>query len=254
MFKLRLDNSPLSRYSLNMFKLEIARAKSPETKAHILQTAIRIFRERGLENSTMREIATASGVALGAAYYYFSSKEAIIQAYYDGVQAEHTKRVAAALAGAKLDLKARLRLVFHLKLDILQHDRKLLGALFRYTGEPEHPLSSLGSATSGVREQSMTVFSLAIGEERLPNDIRTVLPSALWALQMAILLYFIYDESAGQERTRKLIDGILTILVRVLALAKLSVLKPIRGSVFSLLRDAELLPNAIPQLTLSQKE
>ena len=81
-----------------MFNEEIARGKSPETRAHILHNAIRIFRERGLEASTMREIATASGVALGAAYYYFSSKEAIIQAYYDEVQTEHARRVEAALA------------------------------------------------------------------------------------------------------------------------------------------------------------
>src|ERR1700691_5172014 len=99
-----------------MFNEEIARGKSPETRAHILHNAIRIFRERGLEASTMREIATASGVALGAAYYYFSSKEAIIQAYYDEVQTEHARRVEAALAAGKLDLKARLSAAFHTKL------------------------------------------------------------------------------------------------------------------------------------------
>jgi len=136
----------------------------------------------------------------------------------------------------------------------VQGDRKLLGALFRFTGEPHHPLSALGEATGRVREQSMAVFSHAIGEERIPDDIRAMLPSALWALQMAILLYFIYDESAEQRRTRKLIDGVLTILVRVLGLAKLSILKPVRGSVFSLLRDAELLPAPMPQIAASQKE
>jgi AcrR family transcriptional regulator len=238
-----------------MFNEEIARGKSAETRANILDNAIRVFRERGLEASTMREIATASGVALGAAYYYFSSKEAIIQAYYDNVQAEHRRSVEAALEkGRELDLKARLRVAFHSKLDIVQDDRKLLGALFRFTGEPEHPLSALGSATGRVREQAMAVFSLAIGEERLPEDIRTILPSALWALQMAVLLYFIYDRSEKQQRTRRLIDGVLTILVRVLALAKLSILRPVRGSVFALLREAELLPAPVPELTLSQKD
>ena len=93
-----------------MFNEEIARGKSAETRANILDNAIRVFRERGLEASTMREIATASGVALGAAYYYFSSKEAIIQAYYDNMQAEHRRSVEAALEkGRELDLKARLR-------------------------------------------------------------------------------------------------------------------------------------------------
>jgi AcrR family transcriptional regulator len=241
-FRITLDKGLGLGYYLNMFNEKNPRGKSPETRAEILRAAIDIFRVRGLEGTTMREIASASGVALGAAYYYFSSKEAIIQAYYDEVQAEHMRRVEAVLAAGKLDLKARLLAAFHTKLDILKGDRKLLGALFRFTAEPEHRLSAFGASTKRVREQSFEILSTAICEERLPQDIRTVLPVALWVLQMGILLYFIYDESEGQRRTRNLVDGAIALFVRVLSLAKLSVLKPVRGSVFALLRDAGLVP------------
>lgn len=237
-----------------MFKQEISRGKSPETRAQILRTAVDLFRVRGLEATTMREIASTSGVALGGAYYYFASKEAIIQAYYDGVQAEHERRVREGLAAGKLELKARLLLALNTKLDIVEGDRRLLAALFRFSAEPEHPLSPLSPATRAVREQSVAILAQAIGDERLPDDIRNVLPMALWALQMGILLYFIYDQSEGQQRTRRLVEGAVTLLVRVLSLAKLSVLKPIRGSVFALLRDAELLPASLSIATLSTKE
>jgi len=245
---------PLLDYYSNMFKEEISRGKSPATRAQILTTAVELFRVRGLEATTMREIASASGVALGAAYYYFASKEAIIQAYYDGVQDEHERRVRGGLAAGKLDLKARLLLAMHTKLDILQGDRRLLAALFRFTAEPEHPLSPLSPATRAVRGQSMAILAQAIGDERLPDDILNVLPMALWALQMGILLYFIYDQSEGQQRTRRLVDGSVTLVVRVLSLAKLSVLKPVRGSVFALLRDADLLPASLSTATLSTRE
>src|SRR5271154_5496105 len=152
------------------------------TRAHLLSTALRVFRERGLEAATMRELAAAAGASLGSAYYYFPSKEAIIQAYYDDVQSEHARRVAAALAENRLDLKDRLRAAFHSKLDILQGDRKLLSALFRYTGEPHHPLSALGDGTRKNRQQSMSVFLSVLAGERLPDDIRAALPAALWAL------------------------------------------------------------------------
>jgi AcrR family transcriptional regulator len=237
-----------------MFKQEIPRGRSPETRAQILKTAVELFRVDGLEATTMREIASASGVALGAAYYYFASKEAIVQAYYDEVQAEHERRVRERLAAGKLDLKARLLLAMHTKLDIVQDDRRLLAALFRFTAEPEHPLSPLSPATRGVREQSIAILAQAIGDERLPDDIRSVLPVALWVLQMGILLYFIYDQSEGQQRTRRLVDGAMTLVVRVLSLAKLSVLKPVRGSVLTLLRDAELLPESLSTAALSTKE
>jgi AcrR family transcriptional regulator len=237
-----------------MFNTAARTSKAQLTRAHLLATALRVFRERGLDAATMRELASGAGASLGSAYYYFPSKEAIIQAYYDDVQAEHARRVAAALAENQLDLKDRLRAAFHSKLDIVQGDRKLLGALFRYTGEPQHPLSALGNGTRKNRQQSMSVFLTAIGDERLPDDIRAILPSALWALHMGILLYFIYDDSPEQQRTRRLVDGVLTLLVRLLALVKLSVLKPVRGSILHILRDAGLLPESDSPQVLSIQE
>ena len=189
----------------------------------------------------MRELAAAAGASLGAAYYYFSSKEAIIQAYYDEVQAEHARRVSAALAEKRLDLNGRLSAALHSKLDILQGDRKLLSALFRYTGEPHHPLSALGEGTRKNRHESMSVFAMAMGHERLPDDIRILLPTALWALHLGILLYFIYDDSPEQRRTRRLVDGALALIVRFVALAKMAMFRSVRGSVLTLLRDAGLL-------------
>ena len=237
-----------------MFNKTIPSPKAQLTRSHLLSTALRVFRERGLEAATMRELAAAAETSLGSAYYYFPSKEAIIQAYYDDVQAEHARRVADALAGSHLDLKGRLRAAFHSKLDILQGDRKLLSALFRYTGEPHHPLSALGDGTRKNRQQSMSVFLTALGDERLPDDIRAILPAALWALHMGIILYFIYDDSPEQQRTRKLIDGALTLIVRILGLVKLSVLKPVRGSVLAILRDAGLLPEPdSPQVLFIQE-
>jgi AcrR family transcriptional regulator len=241
-------------YYLNMFNATASSPKAQLTRSHILSTALRVFRERGLESATMRELAAAAGASLGSAYYYFPSKEAIIQAYYNDVQAEHARRLAVALAKKRLDLKDRLRAAFHSKLDILQGDRKLLSALFRYTGEPHHPLSVLGDGTRKNRQQSMSVFLAALGDERFPDDIRAILPPALWALHMGILLYFIYDDSPEQQRTRRLVDGVLTLIVRLLALAKLSVLKPVRGSILALLRDAGLLPEPDSPQVLSFQE
>ena len=225
-----------------MFKRATNNPKRPETRALILSTALQVFRERGLEASTMRDLAASAKISLGAAYYYFPSKEAIIQAYYDEVQTEHARRMARVLQDSHLDLNARLRAAFQTKLDILQGDRKLMGALFRFADEPEHPLSFLGPGTRQNRQQSLDVFTAAIGGERLPADIALLLPTALWALHMGILLFFIYDDSPQQERTRKLVDSSITLLTRLLLLVKVPILKPVRGGILSILRDAGLIP------------
>lgn len=229
---------------MNVFKETKNRSANQATRSLILTTALDLFRQRGLEAATMRDIAKAAGVALGAAYYYFPSKEAIVQAYYDQVQTDHLAKVTAELAGGEHELLERLKIAFHSKLEILKGDRKLLGALFRYTGDPENPLSIFSLASRVNREQSTAVFRLAVGDERLPEDIRMALPLALWALSMSLLLYFIYDNSPQQERTRKLVDGALQLLVRLLSLVKSPLLKPVRGSFFALIRDAGLFPES----------
>jgi hypothetical protein len=63
-------------------------------------------------------------------------------------------------------------------------------------------------------------------------------------LQMGLLVMFLYDESPHQQRTRKTADGALELTLKLLAVAKLPVLKPIRTKVLALLRNSQLLPEA----------
>src|SRR5262245_66595468 len=121
------------------------RSGSEETRRQIVETALALFRERGLEATTIRDIAASAGLSLGAAYYYFKSKEAIVGAYYDYVQQEHQARAREAFARGSA-LRQRLRAAFHPKIDIVQADRRLLRALFRYGGDPDHALSWFGPA------------------------------------------------------------------------------------------------------------
>src|SRR5262249_3991252 len=60
--------------------------KSEATRRHLLERALVLFKERGVEATTMRDIAKAAGLSLGAAYYYFPSKEALVFAYYEANQ------------------------------------------------------------------------------------------------------------------------------------------------------------------------
>jgi len=229
-----------------MFKQPKTQSRSLSTRDTILSTALSLFRRDGLDSTTMRDIAQHADVALGAAYYYYSSKEAILQGYYDQVQDQHHSRVVEALDRKDLPLEGRLKAVLHSKLDILRDDRKILGALFRYAGEPAHPLSALGPATHKNREQAIATFALAVQDEKLPNDIGAILPTLLWAAHMGILLYFIYDDSPEQIRTRLLVDGLVSLLISLLALVRMPIFKPFRGRLSSLLMDAGLALNVGP--------
>src|ERR1700745_1875374 len=140
-----------------MFKSSDGTGKGHHSRSAILETALDLFRARGFDQTGVRDIARAAELSLGAAYYYFPSKDAIVQAYYDSVQQQHEQQVESAFAEGNPKLRERLGIAFHRKIDILQSDQKLLGAIFRYTGNPDHPLSCLGPGTRGTRERSIAV-------------------------------------------------------------------------------------------------
>jgi AcrR family transcriptional regulator len=225
-----------------MFKNELATDKGEQTRRHIFECALELFREKGFDATTMMDVAVRAKVVKSAAYYYFPSKEAIIQAYYEMIQTEQNRLMKEAVAEGDLSLKQRLHVAMHSKFDLAEKDRRLLGVVFRYAGEPQHPLSCLGPATADIRRQAIEVFQLAIKGEHLPKDLEELLPLALWALQMGLLVLFLYDETPKQVRTRTLANGALALTVNLLAIAKTPLLRPIRTKILSLLREADLLP------------
>src|SRR6201996_406884 len=144
-----------------MFKSEVPTVKGEQTRKAIFETALELFRDRGFDNTTMQDIAAAANVAKSAAYYYFPSKEAIVTAYYDAIQTEQ-ERLCTEVFAQTTNLRRRLEAALMTKFDLAQNDRKLLGIIFRYTGEPSHPLSCLGESTSDVRHRAMRSFSDAL--------------------------------------------------------------------------------------------
>jgi AcrR family transcriptional regulator len=219
------------------------RKKGEETRDRIHAAALSLFRKKGFEATTMRDIATAAQVALGAAYYYFPSKEAIVLAYYERTHAKSTAQVEAVFAETD-DIRARLGATFHAKLDVLAKDRKLLTGLFRSVADPNAEAAIFGERTRAVRDDSIQLFDRAIAPSRelasLDEAARRVLVLALWSLHMGVLLYFIHDASPKQHKTRALVDRSLDLVVGLLPLAPQ--LAPVFGSAIgSILADAGLL-------------
>jgi AcrR family transcriptional regulator len=201
--------------------------KSEETRTRILDAALEVFGERGFERATMREVAKSAGVAVGAAYYYFDSKDAIVLAFYARAQAEMAARTEEALDGSKT-LEARLRAVISHKFEYFAPNRRLLGTLSAHA-DPEHPLSPFGRETAAIREQDIGMFERAVTDSgvKLPPSIRPYLARLLWMYQMGLILFWVYDGSEGQQRTSLLYEKTLKMLLVTLKLAGLPLFRPL---------------------------
>ena len=213
--------------------------KSDATRARIFQAAIELFQRQGFEATTMREIAAAADVAGGAAYYYFDSKDAIVLAFYDQAQREMEPLLEQALSGSQ-DLGRRLAALLDVKLRYFAPNRRLLGTLSAYTN-PEHPLSPFSERTREIREKDIAFFDRALGGSRvrIARDLRPHLPRLLWMYQMGLILFWIYDRSAGERRTHFLVEKSLSLVVRLIRLSSFPLLAPLRRTVVELLKVVE---------------
>jgi AcrR family transcriptional regulator len=226
-----------------------AKDKETDTRSRILEAALALFRERGFASATMRDIAARAGVASGLAYYYFDSKDAIVLAFYQRAMDELPARLEAAHEARKL--APRLRALIEAKFEYFQPDRRFLGALMAHAADPASPLSPFGEPSRPVREQDFAQFERAIRETGtvVPRDLAPHLARILWFYQMGLILFWIYDRSEGQHRTRDLLDVSLKLVVLLLRAATLPLMKPVRRHVLQIVALVEHQASAVPHIS-----
>jgi AcrR family transcriptional regulator len=86
---------------------------SEQKRERLIQGARETFHRQGVDNSTLADIASAADVPVGNVFYYFKTKDDLIQAAID----DQAKEITAALAGLerhrtpKARLKALVRML-----------------------------------------------------------------------------------------------------------------------------------------------
>jgi AcrR family transcriptional regulator len=212
--------------------------KGDQTRALILETALEMFRERGYEETTMRAVAQKADVSLGNAYYYFSSKEYLIQAFYQRIHDSHVAVSLPALENVKT-LKARLLAVMRLKIEVLEPYHQFAGVLFKTAAHPQSPLNPFADQTDPVRQASIQLFEKVIEgtKARIPKDLRAELPYLLWVYHMGIVLFWIHDQSPKCRRTYRLIDHTVDLLDKLIHLASNPFMRPLRKQALRLMDE-----------------
>lgn len=232
-----MPKKPIHRKALLLASGEAA-SKGEQTRSLILETALEIFSERGYEETTMRAIAEKAGVALGNTYYHFRSKEHLIQAFYERVHEQHAASAAPVLERERT-LKARLPGVMNAILDNIGPYHQFAGILFRTAADPGSPLNPFSPESAPAREESIELFAEVVrgAKTKIPADLLAELPLLLWLYQMGIILFWIHDNSPKQRKTRRLMEQTADIIVKLITLASLPLMRPLRKSVLQLVKS-----------------
>ena len=161
--------------------------KKEDTKQKIISTAMRLFKEQGLDETTMEQIAEVTDIAKGTLYNYFPVKEAIISEYIERVSKERNAARILSLPGLG-DTRSRLKRSLSELMDWVIDQNVLFEKYFTYQVQNMISLHSDQGRASGFKLLGTEIIRL--GQQS--GEIRQDLPS-----EMVIALFeFIFIKVA----------------------------------------------------------
>ena len=196
--------------------------KSEETRRKISEIALASFRERGYEQTTIRLIAAEAGISVGNAYYYFPTKNHLVQELYLRVQTAHLDQARLGMAEST-DVAARLESGLLAGLDAIAEYHDSAPGFLAAAIAPTSAVSPFGPDAAGPRELSKQVFIEVVegAKTTIPSDIRRRLPDLLWLAYMGLALFWVYDNSPGQKKSRRLASRASKLFGTLLPLTRL---------------------------------
>lgn len=217
--------------------MPVTTAKSEATRELLVSTALRLFREVGYEKTTMRAIAAAANVSTGSAYYYFASKDDLVHELYRSLQEEH-RALALPLLREGQNLGELLKSVLNTGIDVMAPYHEFGSNFISIAIKPSATTSPFGSESAVARARSIALFRQAVSRSRphAPLAIRDDLPELLWYAYMAVTLFWVYDPSPNQVRTRRLINQAAPLISKLVILSRLPVVRKIVEDIVQLIR------------------
>jgi AcrR family transcriptional regulator len=229
-------------------------AKGEQTRALILETAMRLFQERGYDKTTMRAIATEAGVSVGNAYHYYEGKEFLIQGFYDRMTHEHAADARARMAG-KTDFAERLQVALDSWVDCAAGYHEFAAQFFRTAADPNSALSPFSNESHPARETAVQIFREVIdGSDlgpKLDPELEELLPDLLWLHLMVVVLYWVFDRTEDTERTRAFVKRCAPFVAKIVALSRYRVFRPLVRDAVDMIQEF-VLPTIGSSTTLAK--
>lgn len=166
-----------------------------KTRARIEAEALRLFAEKGIDATSVRDIAAAVGVAEGALYRHFPGKEALVRSLFLTGYADLATRIHAAgeagrpiaeTAGAVVDLFCAL----------FDDDRPLFSLLL--LTQHAHLAEVPAEPRRNVVEAVKRIFAAAIARGDLPAQDADQLTAMALGIVGQAATFTIYGRLAGR--------------------------------------------------------
>jgi AcrR family transcriptional regulator len=184
--------------------MRITAEEKEATRERIEAAALELFRTRGFEATTTRDIAKQAEIAVGTLFNYFTAKEAIVIAMAEEGLAK--AQAAAVKHPAAETLEEDLFSLVAAELRQLRPLRKFIAPVLETALSPLTTTAHNGEAT--LRAGHLESVARIARAHQVP-EISAVALQVYWSLYTGVLSFWAADKSPKQEETLALLDNSL---------------------------------------------
>jgi AcrR family transcriptional regulator len=227
--------------SRNMYMHTVEKiTKSERTKEMILQQALFLFQQDGYESVTMRDLAKACELSLGAFYYHFKNKEEIVLEIFKASLIGHAERTRKYLSTHKSSLEATMIWVCRDRFQEFGPYQAVLRALSQKL-DPHDPISPWHKSSLPIREQSIELFEEIVVHcfSSVDAETKRQLARGLWLQHLLILGCWSFDRSPDFKKAELLLNQSAQLWKSLPTLVKIPGIKLLLNIVLSPLEHFE---------------
>jgi AcrR family transcriptional regulator len=188
--------------------MKISQDQKEANRLAILQAAVDLISENGFKTATMRRIARTAGVGEATIYNYFSTKEAILFAYYQ----DHMHRCVEELKSIPdfntFTLQEQLQTLFDTSLDLYLPHREFVAQTFRLVFlSPSRDWTLVKPIRAAFLAAAEDMLAAAVEAGEIPDQVfESLLGQFFMDAYIGAVHYWLTDTSQGFANTHALID------------------------------------------------
>ena len=194
--------------------MKISQKEQVKTRVKLIAAAVDIITEKGFKAATMREIARKGGVSDATIYNYFPTKEKILVAYFEGVQANVIETLKSIDNFHTFSLQEQLQTLIETELAFYLPDREFVGIAFeRAMQAPISSKSEMAQSRAIFVEAVSDMLDAAMEAGEIPEQpYQGLIPELIADLYTGIVYYWLKDTSERFTSTTQLLDKSLGLL------------------------------------------
>ncbi len=189
----------------------ITKQAKQATRKRILDAAGSLFKGKGFEQATTRDIAQQAGIATGTLFNYFPAKEDIVMTLMTTALDRAAKDFAKQQrTGASLEEDLFLHVATGLRR--LKVHRKYVGPALETTLSPLTS-SSISTKADAIRIAHLELVQQTITQHGLVFEVWTMAMQLYWTLYTGVLTVWVSDSSPKQEDALAMLDQSIAMYV-----------------------------------------